>query len=250
MIRKETIHPEGDNSVDIYPKTSFDQVEGLDGVVVGNPTQSGEEELTKIKIGNKYYYVTSNGVYVEANPTNNNGDFLDGIQVGGTKYKLRGTDVLPHLSFSDDSILTNKPIITIMNGYYFSKTHSDINNYDIQYNYVGISRNGDKLTVVINCSVRFYSRVQVVLGTFYVPTSVGSKLIPTIIGASNVLDNKSVNAYYDNAFTSQDCICWLGKLSNNHFNAYLNMSNIVLNDRVYTVRYETTFLLGDNLASN
>lgn len=59
-IRKETIHPEGDNSVDIYPKTSFDQVEGLDEYVVGNPAWTGEEvPLSRLKIGDIIYDIPS-----------------------------------------------------------------------------------------------------------------------------------------------------------------------------------------------
>ena len=56
-ISKQTLHPEGDNSVDIYPKTSVDQVEGLEA----NPIEEGTENLEKLRIGDTVYTIPQGG---------------------------------------------------------------------------------------------------------------------------------------------------------------------------------------------
>lgn len=56
-VSKQTLHPEGDNSIDIYPKTSVEQVEGLEA----NPTEQATENLEKIRIGDTVYQIPQGG---------------------------------------------------------------------------------------------------------------------------------------------------------------------------------------------
>ena len=61
VIVKETLHPDNDNNIDIYPKTSYDQVEGAPDAVTANPTEEGTTDLTKLKVGNIVYNIPSGG---------------------------------------------------------------------------------------------------------------------------------------------------------------------------------------------
>lgn len=80
-IVKKILHPDNNDNIDIYPKTSYDQVEGAPDLtqyqkkselesdiealgfnkVVGNPSEIGSTDLTKLKVGNTIYNIPSGG---------------------------------------------------------------------------------------------------------------------------------------------------------------------------------------------
>lgn len=52
LIQKTILHPENSKEVDLYPKTSYEQVEGLDGIIAGI-----NNKIDKIPIGEKVSFV-------------------------------------------------------------------------------------------------------------------------------------------------------------------------------------------------
>ena len=160
MIRKETIHPEGDNSVDIYPKTSYDQVEGRPDMseyqlkselesdieeldfnkVIANPTEPSTNDLIKIKVGSTTYEIPQ-GTTVEANPIEPSIDDLIKIKIGSTTYEIpQGTTVEANPTETGTTDLTKLKVGNIVynissDGKLYSHevqiTWSDNNGYNI-----------------------------------------------------------------------------------------------------------------------
>lgn len=84
VIVKETLHPDNDDNIDIYPKTSYDQIvnppdlnryqekntleQDIESLgfekVEANPILSASSSLDKIKIGNYIYYIQSGTYYL------------------------------------------------------------------------------------------------------------------------------------------------------------------------------------------
>ena len=52
LIQKTILHPENSKEIDLYPKTSYEQVEGLDGIIAGI-----NNKIDKIPIGEKVSFV-------------------------------------------------------------------------------------------------------------------------------------------------------------------------------------------------
>lgn len=52
LIQKTILHPENSKEVDLYPKTSYEQVEGLDGIIAGI-----NNNINNIPIGEKVSFV-------------------------------------------------------------------------------------------------------------------------------------------------------------------------------------------------
>lgn len=52
LIQKTVLHPENSKEVDLYPKTSYEQVEGLDGIVAGI-----NNKIDNVPIGEKVSFI-------------------------------------------------------------------------------------------------------------------------------------------------------------------------------------------------
>ena len=116
--------------------------------------------------------------------------------------------------------------------------------------YVGVVKNGNKITFVIfakfNESTITGSNKTLV--RFTIPSAIGAKLYPYTIGASeNILDDKVVPAFSAIA-TKADVYCSIYKASNVTLDFNVNIQNLTAETN-YIFRWETTFLLDDNLVA-
>lgn len=147
-------------------------------------------------------------------------------------------------NFTADSIIEN------MEGYSFRV--SDAPNLNISYNYAGIVKTGNKLTIAIAGTLTKLSQSQAgtsYLGVFEMPRAVADKLYPATIGSSsltNVLSPKSVKLYSSvSAFLDVNGI--IQKNTERTVRMTIYDSNVELNTPYY-FRIEETFLLSDSLA--
>ena len=146
--------------------------------------------------------------------------------------------------------ITGGEIVENMSGYSFTKSTNP--NFAITYNYVGAVKNGNKLTLVISGIINFSaipSSNLARIGAFVIPSSIGSKIFPYNIGSLNdVVDNKKVsfaNTY--SAYVDLPSVMFKNSDTEVELRLY-NMPADMVNIN-YNFRYEVTFLLSENLAS-
>lgn len=139
-------------------------------------------------------------------------------------------------------IIHANEIIENMTGYsYEPKT---LTNATFNYKYVGVVKNGNKLTVVIagvlNTSVpdNVYT-----LGLFTIPTDVGAKLYPLNTANQIAFIQTTANIDYFNSVNVHGVFV---KSSDRYFDFRLYPKNVEANTD-YLVRIEQTFLLSDSL---
>lgn len=134
-----------------------------------------------------------------------------------------------------------------MTGYSFNKN----DNANINYIYAGVSKNGNKLTIVEFVEITLSeSTSYLYLGDFVIPTDVHNKLYPYDIGnVTNVLENKLLHAY-DTQTSKVACDAFIQKIvvGDPRLRALVYLSNLVVGT-TYKVRIEATFLLSDNLVA-
>lgn len=144
-------------------------------------------------------------------------------------------------NFTADSIIEN------MTGYSFTPD-SNLANNGLSLVYVGVVKNGNKLTFAI--AGEFDSTVtpnaSPYLGNFGIPSAVGSKLFP-MTGA--FLDIKK-GLFFKNYSTTNEKIFSMYKNSNSSLGLQLyGMTSGFDGSSIYCFRFEVTFLLSENLAS-
>ena len=146
--------------------------------------------------------------------------------------------------------ISGAEIVEKMSGYSWTKTgDAKVTQTDV---YVGIVKNGNKLTLVYfgECTVidEFTGAGNITLGHISIPSSVGAKLYPYTLGLSNnILSQKGFEIFSD-LNTKVSSYTTIEKYSNTQLNIVLNLKNAVLNSK-YMVRVEVTFLLSDNLVN-
>lgn len=167
-------------------------------------------------------------------------------QNNANAIELLGSGQVP--SIKGDEIIEN------MSGYSVSLPSTD-EHREVNPIYVGICKNGNKLTLVVfmalvpleenlsgaNCAVPT---------TFTIPEEVGSKLYTYLVGGYPYLENKSCQATQYDDFTRHDIDVDILKDSNTQFRvvAYVptTAGNLTAN-KTYVLRIEQTFLLSENL---
>lgn len=145
--------------------------------------------------------------------------------------------------------VTGNEIVESMNNYSFAKQTPT--GFTLEYVYAGIVKNGNKLTAVIAMNITRTDTIPDAtnVGRFNIPSAVSAKLYPVQIGGYNVLDMHKVNASSD-GINFSELLSRVYK-GNNEFSIFLTattLNTLTLNTK-YFVRYEVTFLLSDNLAS-
>ena len=161
---------------------------------------------------------------------------------------LEGQDVELN-SLDADGLITGGEIVEKMSGYAFDKL-AEVTGLTREFVYAGCVKNGNKLTFVIACN---YTRTDSIaggdgyLGEFSIPSDVASKLYPTLIGSSNVLDMKTVVVFNDTT-VSKSIVASTTKGTNKVTMYAHTLNELTLNTKYY-VRYEVTFLLSENLIS-
>lgn len=115
--------------------------------------------------------------------------------------------------------------------------------------YAGICKNGNKLTAVIFLNITKTSEAQsdfLSFGSFSIPSTVLSKLVATNIGGITAIDVKELT-FIASDFTTP--ITQMGFIQKGDTGITLGAYvNDLVQDSVYSVRFECTFLLSDNMA--
>ena len=140
---------------------------------------------------------------------------------------------------------TANSIIENMSGYAWTKsTSSGATDYDLSY--VGIVKNGNKITFAIAGSITpTEARVRVDIGYFSIPTAIGNKIFP--INESNDIAFNIVGMF--SAYNSKvDAYFVPNKSGAGIMSVKTYLSNLSANVK-YDFRWEITFLLSNNMAS-
>ena len=159
---------------------------------------------------------------------------------------LEGQDISCN-SVDADATITGAEIIEKMSGYSFTKTLG----YDWTPIYVGICKNGNKLTFVVFGTYTFATGdSSSAFGQFTIPNDVSDKLYPyTLGGETKMLDSKPVS-FYSLRNNKVEMLCDItkptqGKINVNLISGFAQMTN----GTTYVFRIECTFLLSENLIS-
>lgn len=203
----------------------------------GNVSINGNFEVTgRAKLPN-IEGDENNDINVDGNIVISDG----GISIGD------GAVSTPILTSENDNIEAQKPVIEVMNGYTF--TIASENKTTLLY--VGAVKNGNKLTLAIFGT---YTRIQGESSTFYVgtfrlPNSVLSKLVPYSIASTNlVLDHKKIEMVNASSLDTIGEGYVLTQKEGGISIMLRNLYTLTANDTYY-FRYEVTFLLSDNMAA-
>ena len=160
---------------------------------------------------------------------------------------LEGQDIAPK-DISATGNITAPSIIENMSGYSIIKQSAPTGaTYDKVY--FGACKNGNKLTFVVAMNITLTEAITStsrVIAQILIPSAIGSKLYPTLIGSDNFLDMKEVALVKDYADME---ICPVSLYKDSNTRLYLNLYNWSQLDinKQYYFRYEVTFLLGDDI---
>lgn len=147
--------------------------------------------------------------------------------------------------------ITGDSIIENMSGYSFSAPYNS--NYTVNFSYVGVVKNGNKITFVISGKINFSSLPAndiASLGAFGIPSAIGNKLFPYNLSGIDTLANTRLELatnYYSYKYVPILCVK-NSAVSINPRIYSLSGASLSLNTDYY-FRYEATFLLSDSLAS-
>lgn len=209
--------------------------EDLGAIFDGNVNIDGTLKATYIQAGS-IEGIDSNDINIESN-----------IIVDDANITLTDGHIsTPIITTSGNKIEALKPIVEAMSGYSFTKGSNA--NFTYDFIYAGIVKNGNKLTCVValNLTMNIATTNNIVIGYFNMPSDVASKLYPTQIGTYAFLDVKEVPAYSD--FNQNIMLKSYNQKSGNSSRLEVIVNNMEVGTKYY-IRYEITFLLSDNLAS-
>lgn len=157
---------------------------------------------------------------------------------------LEGQDV-ELASLNATGLITGGEIVEKMSGY--SYVNNSSSSFSVTNIYSGVAKNGNKVTFVLYFKINFSTLATGYIGTFTIPSAVGSKLYPTTIGGQTNKLQVGL-AYCATSFNSGiNTGFWIDKISNTSIAFALGSSGLSTGTD-YLVRMEATFLLSDNLA--
>ena len=174
----------------------------------------------------------------------------DDLSVGGDASVVGDLSVGGDVSVTGDvsgDAITGNSIIENMTGYSFSIDASAGTTKDVLY--AGVVKNGNKITFAISIDITKSADstdMNPLVGQFIIPEEIYNKLIPSLVGSYNFLDNRVLQAFSSNT-TSVNSTAYVVKSPSNTITFVSGITNFV-NDTKYHLRYEYTFLLSDNLA--
>lgn len=144
--------------------------------------------------------------------------------------------------------ITGKSIIENMSGYSFENLLPT--GYVASNIYAGAVKNGNKLTLVLALNLTKNSEAtdsNPLIGRFTIPSSIGSKIYPSI--SDSIVDTQQIRAYVSaGSFISVNG--YVTKSNDNTKLSFVGFLGSFQIDATYYIRYEVTFLLGENLASS
>lgn len=156
--------------------------------------------------------------------------------------------IVNEITSTEYSIGASKPIIETMSGYTSSVTPTDTDKA-VNPIYIGVCKNGNKLTFVVFASVtKLTTGAHSINFSFGIPSSVGEKLIPFNIGGAYYLDYRVISCVQKSDWRIVTTNLDVTKSSNTAMNFAIYDTNFVENEETY-IRIEQTFLLSDNMVS-
>ena len=177
--------------------------------------------------------------------------FTGDVSIGGDASVAGDLPVTGDVSIGGDLSVVDKitggEIIENMSGYSWTTDSSLPSGFSLLF--VGAVKNGNKLTLsaFMSINVASASTGGLLIGSFNIPEVIGQKLVPFQFGEPGTpyLDIKNVAGAYSGADTV-NVPCRLVKGTNTRLDFYITKDNIVA-ETDYFLRYEITFLLGENL---
>ena len=150
-----------------------------------------------------------------------------------------------------DGNFTANSIVEKMSGYSFS-VGSDTN-VTLEYVYVGAVKNGNKITLAVAMNLTNTTGTQssqVNGGTFTLPHDVMTKLSTTLVGGATVLSIQKVQLYNSWSGSPIEETVFLEKFTLlDQIKINIQKLTDLVQGTKYFLRFETTFLLSENLAS-
>lgn len=144
--------------------------------------------------------------------------------------------------------ITGDEIVENMSGY--TASMGSKTGWSLEKVYIGACKNGNKVTFVVALNITKTDNdagQNFTLATINIPSSIGSKLYSTQVGAYTFLDNKKIPAF-DSFISSTDVYVYVRKESDTELQFRLGTGTFTT-DIKYYLRYEVTFLLSDDLIS-
>lgn len=163
--------------------------------------------------------------------------FSGNITIGGN---LTVTGGISGNAITGDSIIEN------MTGY--TASFPTNTGWTIEKVYVGVVKNGNKLTVVVavNATKGAGAISNPTLCKLNIPSAIGNKLYPATFGLYQFLDNRVIHAW--SSYTNYiDAISYIDKQSATQLSFVIDNTTNFVQDTKYYYRYEATFLLSDSL---
>ena len=165
---------------------------------------------------------------------------------------IAGQNIAPANISATNSVsapsITGDSIVELMSGYTISY-YSDLDTWYKKFNYIGIVKNGNKLTLVVNLTLKKLATTTDMnpkICGFNVPQEIADLLFPVTLAGYDWLDQKVVSAFSSaNSFVSVPAVLSKGT---NRINIQMFLGSLV-QDTEYVLRIESTFLLSDNLAA-
>lgn len=183
--------------------------------------------------------------------TLSNGDVLDtgtlfngNINIAGNLSVTGKLDV-DVITSSEDEITAEKPVIEVMTGYSVGAGNAQ---FDISY--VGICKNGNKLTIAISGSLTpttGYADEIIAIKTLNMPSNIGALIVPQQENRL-IMEGVSLVANSSNPSQMKKAIVYLTKWNDTSFTIYMGLGEVLTPNTSYFFRTELTFLLSDNLA--
>ena len=154
---------------------------------------------------------------------------------------LEGQDVELN-SLDATGLITGGEIVEKMSGYAFAQSWTGL-----VLTYVGVVKNGNKVTFVIAGQFDGETGVEAygtkTIGSFAIPSSVGSKLYPDSDTRLAYIKTITFTSIYNNA----EIVVYIGKNNDTNISFYFATKDAIASDYAGKFRIEATFLLSDNL---
>lgn len=200
-----------------------------------------------------YDYIGGQWVYnsTDITPLNAQSDWNeeDNTKVSFIKNKPIAVSKLSY-NESSGNIDTIAPVVETMTGYSFSSVVLT----GLQISYAGVCKNGNKLTFVLAGSITKDSDTpyNAHIGKFYIPSDIMAKLYP-LFEETSAIDTKVIGFFDKSSLgnnpINKNAITYQNTTINELAIQIIGLSSSLNNGSTYMFRYESTFLLSDNLIS-
>lgn len=228
-----------------------------DGTKLEAPSFRVNQQITGAQIVNgELVFTLSNGQTINA------GNLLDGnpLIIPAVNVNFNGNATIegfltaeagvstPSLTCDGSQINAQKPVVELMNGYSIRKIAAE--KYTLDFKYGGIVKNGNKLTIAFSIDITPLeaSVYGAKIAEVVIPSSVLNKIIPSTIAAGTYASLQQVQAFDTEYNTPKSINAYYSKIGT-RLDLYITHAESLVADKKYNMRFETTYLLSENLAA-